>query len=245
MGNGERRNGSGAGGSGAVTGDVSGVVSGALLFDLDGTLIHSDALHFEVFADFFAERGQVIDLDFYNANIHGRSNLDMFPAFFPDADAKALSDEKEARFRDRLSGRVPPMPGAEALLDRAGKAGWQVGVVTNAPRDNAEHMLRAIGLRDAFDVLVIGEECARGKPDPEPYLAAMRALGVPPEVCIAFEDSPSGTRAARASGAYTVGIRSSASHDTLRAAGAHASVHDFTDAGMEDILARLARKAMS
>lgn len=235
MGDGERRNGSGAGGSGGVTRDSA----GALLFDLDGTLIHSDALHFEVFADFFAERGRTIDLDFYNANIHGRSNLDMFPAFFPDDDAKALSDEKEARFRDRLSGRVPPMPGAEALLERAGRAGWEVAVVTNAPRENAEHMLAAIGLREAFEVLVIGEECVRGKPDPEPYLAAMRLLGVPPELCIAFEDSPSGVRAARASGAHTVGIRSSASHDTLRAAGAHVTVQDFADAGMEDILARL------
>ncbi|MGR3802945.1 HAD family hydrolase [Marinibacterium profundimaris] len=217
----------------------------ALLFDLDGTLIHSDALHIDVFGEIFAERGLSYSPQVYAEKIHGRHNLEIFPDLFPGEDPQALSDEKEARFRDRLTGHVPPMPGAEALLERARKTGWDVAVVTNAPRDNAEHMLRAIGLRDAFELLIIGDECARGKPDPEPYLAAMRGLGVSPEACVAFEDSPSGMRAARASGAYAVGIRSSAGEDTLRAAGAHETIEDFTDAALEHILARFDRKAMT
>ena len=217
----------------------------ALLFDLDGTLIHSDALHCEVFGEIFAERGLPFTAETYEARIHGRHNLEMFPELFPGEDPVALSEEKEARFRDRLTGDVPPMPGAVALLERAAQSGWAVAVVTNAPRDNAEHMLRAIGLRDAFEVLVIGDECARGKPDPEPYLVAMRALGAKPEHCIAFEDSPSGMRAARASGAHAVGVRSSADDARLRAAGAHDTIADFTDARLEEIVARLDRKAMT
>ncbi|WP_425102135.1 HAD family hydrolase [Tropicibacter sp. S64] len=212
----------------------------ALLFDLDGTLIQSDPLHFAVFSEMFEERGRSIDEAFYMEHIHGHLNLDSFPRLFPGEDAQALSDLKELRFRERLIGGQPPMPGAPELLARAKAAGWGLAVVTNAPRVNAEHMLKAIGLRDAFEVLVIGDECVAGKPDPEPYLAAMRALQVTPEHCIAFEDSPSGLKAARASGAYTVGIRSAGDDPHLRAAGAHETIADYTDPGLGQILARLA-----
>ena len=99
-------------------------------------------------------------------------------------------------------------------------------------------MLGAIGLRQHFEVIVIGEECPRGKPDPYPYQEAMRQLGVTPDQAVAFEDSPSGTRAARSSGAYTVGIRSGLDDHSLRQAGAHVTLQDFTDPALSDVLKR-------
>lgn len=211
----------------------------ALLFDLDGTLLHSDPLHFRVFAEMFDERGRQIDEDYYFDHIHGTHNLESFPHLFPGEDAVALSDEKEARFRERLDRGFPPMPGAMALLDEAEAAGWKLAVVTNAPRINALHMLEAIGLARRLPVLVIGDECPRGKPAPDPYLEAMRLLDVRPEECIAFEDSPSGMRAAAASGAFPVGIRSSASDETLRRSGAAITLKDFEDPALAEVLGRL------
>lgn len=211
----------------------------ALLFDLDGTLIDSDPLHFTVFAEMFDERGRQIDEAYYFDSIHGTHNLETFPHLFPGEDAVALSEDKETRFRERLNHGHPPMPGAVALLDRAEAAGWKLAVVTNAPRINAHHMLEAIGLADRFGTLVIGDECERGKPAPDPYLEAMRRLGVRPEHCVAFEDSPSGMRAAAASGAFPVGIRSSASDKSLRRSGAAITLKDFEDPALADVLGRL------
>ncbi len=219
-------------------------MSAALLFDLDGTLIQSDPLHFAVFAEMFAERGREITWEWYVAHVHGTHNLESFPVLFPGEDAQRLSDEKEARFRDRLSMGQTPMPGAPALIDLAGAQGWGVAVVTNAPRINAEHMLSAIGLRSRFETVIIGDECARGKPDPEPYVAAMRALGVAPAAAIAFEDSASGLQSARASGAYTVGIRSSATAEELMRHGAQTTLQDFIDPALPEILNRLTEEAM-
>lgn len=212
----------------------------ALLFDLDGTLLHSDPLHFEVFADLYAERGRELTEAGYLSDIHGRHNLESFPEIFPGEDAHALSDLKEARFRDRLVAGHAPMPGAEALLDHAQARGWRIAVVTNAPRANAEVMLDAIGLRDRIELLVIGDECRRAKPDPEPYIAAMRAFDVAPRACIAFEDSPSGMRAAAGSGAHTVGIRSSGlSVSQLRDAGAQTVITDYADPALAELLSKL------
>lgn len=211
----------------------------ALLFDLDGTLLVSDPLHIAVFGEFFAERGMPYSEEVYERQIHGSHNAEIFPRLFPGEDAKALAEEKERRFRERLEPGTPPMPGARALLDRAVEKNWRLAVVTNAPRINAEHMLNAIGLRDYFETLVIGDECARGKPDPEPYLAAMRALDVSPRDCIAFEDSQSGMRAAARSGAFGVGVLSGVAPDRLIEVGAKATIRDFEDDTLPEILARL------
>lgn len=203
-------------------------------------MLQSDPIHIAVFADMMGERGLVVDEAFYMAHVHGRMNEDFFAEFLPDEpDPAALSAAKEAEFRRRLPHPYPAMPGLEALLDRARDEGLGLAVVTNAMRLNAEAMLEAIGLRDRFGVIVIGEECAQGKPHPAPYLEAMRQLDVPPDHAIAFEDSPSGIRAARASGAYTVGLRSSLDDAALRAAGAHQSIQDFTDPAMQTLLRRL------
>lgn len=212
----------------------------ALLFDLDGTMLMTDDIHRDVYVDLMKPHGIEVTEAFYMAHIHGRLNTDIFADILPDlADPQGLSDHKEALFRDRLPRPYPAMPGAEPLIARAQDAGWALAVVTNANRLNAEAMLGAVGLRDAFEVLVIGEECVRGKPDPEPYLAAMRALDVTPERAIAFEDSASGLRAAAASGAYAVGLRSGLSDTDLRAHGAQETLQDFNDPALENILRRL------
>lgn len=212
----------------------------ALLFDLDGTMLMTDDLHREVYVELMAPYGIDITEDFYMRHVHGRLNVDFFAEFLPDLeDPQGMSDHKEALFRERLPRPYPAMPGAEQLVARAKDAGWAVAIVTNANRNNAEAMLRAIGLRDAFDTLIIGEECVRGKPDPEPYLAALRALNIPAHRAIAFEDSPSGMRAAAASGAYAVGLRSGLSDAELRTHGAQLTIADFNDPALEHALDRL------
>lgn len=211
----------------------------ALLFDLDGTMLNSDPIHMQVYKELWSARGMELDEAFYMANVHGRLNVEVYADFLPDEpDPQGLSEWKEAQFRDRLPRPYPPMPGVGTLVARAVAEDWPRAIVTNAMRLNAEAMLGAIGLRDAFDVIVIGEECPRGKPDPYPYQEAMRQLGVTPNQAIAFEDSPSGARAARGSGAYTVGIRSGLGDHALRQAGAHVTMQDFTDPALPDILAR-------
>ncbi|TDL83755.1 HAD family hydrolase [Palleronia sediminis] len=213
-------------------------MTSALLFDLDGTMIHSDPIHADIFIGLFAERGLTIDEGYYAENIQGRMNEDLFAEVFPDEDAQALSIEKERRFRERLN-EAGPVAGLPALLDRAEAAGWGKACVTNAPRVNAEAMLGALGIADRFDEIVIADELARGKPDPLPYLTAMERLGVAAGNCLAFEDSRLGIRAATAAGAVTIGMRTLLDDAALRDAGAAASIADFDDPALSPFLDRL------
>lgn len=211
----------------------------ALLFDLDGTMLHSDPIHEQIFRELWQERGLPVPDGFYMEHVHGRLNVDVFAEFLPDEpDPQGLSEWKEAEFRNRLPETYPATEGLAALVDHARSAGWKIAVVTNAMRLNAEAMLKAIGLRDRVETIIIGEECDHGKPHPEPYLRAMKATGTAPDTCIAFEDSPSGMASAAASGAYSIGVRSALDDASLRAAGAHMTIQDFTDPALTALLER-------
>jgi HAD superfamily hydrolase (TIGR01509 family) len=168
----------------------------------------------------------------------GYPNADILARYFPGEDT-AILDRKEALFRDSLAARVEPVAGIHALLDWAETNAVGCAVVTNAPRPNAAAMLAAASLSHRLPTVVIGEECRRPKPDPEPYAAAMRSLGATPSRSIAFEDSRSGLRAARGSGAYVFGITTGLGASELLAAGAHAVIADFTDPALWAHLDRL------
>jgi beta-phosphoglucomutase-like phosphatase (HAD superfamily) len=98
--------------------------------------------------------------------------------------------------------------------------GLPYAAVTNAPRANADLILDAIGIRERFDVIVLGDELAHGKPHPMPYLEGLRRLGADAAFAVAFEDSPSGVKSATSAGIATIGMLTGQTVETLRAAGA-------------------------
>ncbi|MCC7272083.1 MAG: HAD-IA family hydrolase [Alphaproteobacteria bacterium] len=202
-----------------------------LLFDLDGTLTDTDALHIAAYRRILARDGRWLSAADYKARVMGATNAAIMGWMFPgldEAEHAALADEKERLFRSMV-GRLRPLPGLTALLEWAAGLALRTAVVTNAPRDNAELMLGGLGLATRFPVLVIGDELARGKPDPLPYATALERLGSTADRAFAFEDSCSGVRAAAAAGIETFGLLTGLDEPTLRAAGAAAVIDDFAD----------------
>ncbi|MBP0598038.1 HAD-IA family hydrolase [Herbaspirillum sp. LeCh32-8] len=201
------------------------------LFDLDGTLMDTDALHHHAFNTILARWDRSIGVDDYKTHIMGHTNASIFGYLFPGMPASQyipLADEKEQLFRAQLDQKVEPMAGIHALLDHVQQIGGSTAVVTNAPRANAELMLKASGLASRFETLVISDELARGKPDPLPYLTALQRLGAQAQHAVAFEDSSSGVKAASAAGLYTFGMLTGLDEEKLKAAGASAAIRDFT-----------------
>lgn len=216
-----------------------------LLFDLDGTLTDTDALHYEAYRILLAPLGKAVSHETYKAWIMGAANQAIMAWLFldePIARHRALADEKERLFRT-LATSMRPLSGLIDLLAWAEARKIKTAVVTNAPRFNAEMMLRAIGLAERFPVLVISEEVARGKPDPLPYLTALDRLGATADAALAFEDSRSGVQAATAAGIETVGMTTGLDAATLRGVGASGTIADFTDPWLLGKLEREFQKA--
>ncbi len=185
---------------------------GALLFDLDGTLV--DSAH-------VLERTWTTWASIHNLNaadvvafVHGRRAIETVQHFVPGSNLLAEVARVQGIELSELES-ILPMPGAMETLDVLTPKQW--AVVSSGSRALAIARLVAAGL-ETPPVLITAEDVGRGKPDPEGYLAAALRLGVDPMDCIVLEDSPSGVKAGKLAGCVVIGIASTHRPDELSAA---------------------------
>jgi len=186
---------------------------GAVLWDLDGTLVDSADLHYRAWRETLGARGRDHPPEEF-AHYFGKRNDHVLRGIFGDslhpAEALRIAEEKEARFR-RLVREVGlrPVPGGREWLERGRRAGLRQALASSAPRVNIMVSIEGLGLSPYLDAIVAAEEVAEGKPDPAIFLEAARRLGVPAHSCVVIEDSPAGLEAARRARMRSVGIVSS------------------------------------
>ena len=204
----------------------------ALLFDIDGTLADTDEHHLAAFNQVLGPRGHTFDRTRFSNELQGFAMLDIAERFLgeePPARRVEILGEKEAVFRELAGAHIKPIAGLLELLDNATRRGIPMAAVTNAPRPNAEMVLKGLGIAGMFQALIIADDLPHGKPHPLPYLEGMRAVGADPAMSLAFEDSRSGIRSATSAGLATIGLATSLAPNDLRAAGAVATVKDYRD----------------
>jgi HAD superfamily hydrolase (TIGR01509 family) len=123
-----------------------------------------------------------------------------------DEPADSLMAEARARFNAEVETAVHPTAGLFALLDHLERAALPRAVATSSRRAYAETLLRRHGVFDHFTFLLSAEDVTDGKPDPEIYQTAARRFGQPPSALLVLEDSVAGISAAKAAGAFAVGV---------------------------------------
>ncbi|XP_026660206.2 haloacid dehalogenase-like hydrolase domain-containing protein Sgpp isoform X2 [Phoenix dactylifera] len=208
----------------------------AILFDVDGTLCDSDPMHYYAFREMLLEIGYnnsvpITEEDFIE-KVAGKNSEDIANTLFPDWDrekAMKFIDDKEARFRKLASKQLEAIDGLYKLRKWTEDRGLKRAAVTNAPRPNAELMISILGLSDFFQHMVIGSECERAKPFPDPYLKALNLLNASPEHSLVFDDSASGIKAGVAAGMPVVGVMTRNPEKSLKDAGASLLIKDYND----------------
>jgi HAD superfamily hydrolase (TIGR01509 family) len=179
----------------------------AVIFDMDGLLIDTEAVYIRAYQVGAATMGVDLPLAFCHSMIGTPSpECDrMIQAFFGPAfpldDFNAHVDGHAARL---LEAGVPVKPGAVELLAFLGERGLPLAVATSSSRRTTERHLGRAALLGHFSALATRDDVVRGKPHPDIHLEAARRLGVAPGRCIAFEDSNTGLTAAHAAGTMAI-----------------------------------------
>jgi sugar-phosphatase len=186
--------------------------AGALLIDLDGTLVDSTVPVRRVWGEFAARHG--LEADEVHRFGQGRPSRETVRLLVPRADHQAEAAELERAEIADTSG-VFALPGAAAVLASA----RPVAIVTSCSTALATVRLRAAGL-PVPGRLVSSDGLERGKPDPSCFLIGARLVGVEPSRCVVLEDAPAGIRAGRAAGARVIALRTTHDDDELHEADA-------------------------
>lgn len=183
----------------------------AVLFDLDGTLVHSLPDIAESLNELFGEQGwETFDPDAVGGMVGGgipklvERALKVRDIAFGEGELQRLA----ARFRDIYGPRAAklsrPFPGAIDFLETLKASGIALGVVTNKVEDISRSMLEELGLARFFGVVIGGDTLPTKKPDAAPVLEALKRLKADAGRAVLIGDSPADAGAARNAGVPVV-----------------------------------------
>ncbi len=184
---------------------------GAVLWDMDGTLVDSEEYHWVSWRDTMADEHIALTRDRFMESFGQRNDAILARWLGPDASTERvqrIGDTKEELYRKLLrEGGLAPLPGAAEWVKHLHREGWAQAIASSAPRANVAAVLEVIELGGCFQAIVSAEDVTKGKPDPQVFLTAASRLGVPPSRCIVVEDAPAGVEAARRAGMRSIGVR--------------------------------------
>ena len=181
----------------------------AVIFDLDGVLIDSDAAIEQRWRQWAEEHD--IPFEDVEAVYHGRPMVEVIEEVAPDLDPETEID----RMRDVMTAApdyIRAFDGVKEMLDGLPPERW--AIATSARRRTATNRLDHVGLPTP-NVFITADDVTRGKPAPDAYELAAERLQVDPSDCIVFEDAASGVEAARRASTRVVGVATSTDAEAL------------------------------
>jgi HAD superfamily hydrolase (TIGR01509 family) len=187
----------------------------ALVFDFDGLILDTETPLIDAYAEVHALHGVTFDRTAFMRSV-GQADyaFDPWHGFSPHADRAALELERRAR-KDELLLRQPILPGVVALLDAARANGLRVGLASNSEHTWVDPHLTRVGLFDRFDFIAAREDAPSPKPEPDLYKLVLNQFGLRGHEAIAFEDSHTGSLAAKRANLWVVAVPNAATahHD--------------------------------
>lgn len=179
----------------------------AVVFDMDGTLLNTEALYKEVLIRACRELGHVMTETFHRGMIghpSDRNRAALMREFGPDFPMDRYVALCRAGIAERCRDGVPLKPGARAVLGVLRAHGVPTAIATSSMREDTLRNLADAGILDGFGTIVTRNDVTHGKPHPETFLLAAERLHADPLHCIAVEDSYNGVRAAHAAGMHAI-----------------------------------------
>lgn len=212
------------------------------LFDLDGTLIETDEIYFQIWKVLLQPYNIDIDKNQFNNVIMGNNDkhvCDVLLSNVPNINIDDISKLKDKLFIEHIQniGEIKTVKNAQEFLKEARKKYIPCSIVTNCNRKCAEAIVKILDIEKYIDFIIVGNECERTKPFPDPYITAIKKYNVRPDQVVIFEDSKSGLLSARSvSPKCLVGIETFYTNSELTQLGADISVKSFENFFVDTLL---------
>lgn len=184
----------------------------AIIFDMDGVIVDTEALHAKTKVAILAQYG--IDCQEEEClPYRGRSSDDFFREYLAkhqrQIPLREIVAKKHQTFLQQLKtgANIEPIPGVLKLIHELHAAKMRLALASSSARANIEFFLQQFKIYDFFEIIASGAELPLSKPDPTIYLETIAALGLDASDCAVIEDSTAGILAAKRAGAYCIAYR--------------------------------------
>ncbi len=211
----------------------------AIIFDMDGVLIDSESIHYKIEKQLFNQLGLSVPDEMHKRYLGVAGDFmyaDLKSTFKLSASISELL-EFDDTFRCDYFKRLPGLhlnKGVLPFLNQIRSAGIKMAVATSSSPALALILLERCEIISCFDVIVTTAESGKSKPAPDVYLLAAHKIGVSPENCMVFEDSPNGICAAKSAGMYCIAVESE-NVDLNELSKADSIIQTFSDITAEKI----------
>ncbi len=199
----------------------------AVLFDMDGVLIDTEPLWDAAERHIAHSLGFTLPDAMLDATrgVRIREVVREWQQVFPDHSIPldATCSSITAAVEETIREQGAPREGVLSFISELQMAGIPCALASSSPRPLITAVLETLGISEAFQEVVSGDDVQHGKPHPEIYLAAASRIGMPPSACVAIEDALAGMKAANAAGAFCIALPdpSIAASEALDEAAAH------------------------
>lgn len=214
----------------------------ALVFDFDGLILDTETPLIDAYGDVHAAHGRPFDrAEFIRAVGHVDYSFNPWRAFGAEIDEAALEAQRHVHNRRRTLAQ-PLLPGVTSLLESARNASLHLAVASNSSHEHVEGHLKRLGLHAHFEFFACRGDTPSPKPEPDLYRLVLQKFGLRGGEAIAFEDSHTGSLAAKRANLWTVAVpnESTAHHDFEHV---DLRVKSLAEFKLEELVARFSPKA--
>ncbi|MBP7496873.1 MAG: HAD family phosphatase [Bacteroidales bacterium] len=182
----------------------------AVIFDMDGVIIDNISYHIDALNIFCKKYNCTYTDEEFKTYLSGKTVKEVMKFVFrknlSKEDLIKYSDEKEELYRDLYKPHLKPTTGLLNLLSRLKDENIKTAVATAGPSANVNFVLEGLKIAKYFNAVINGDMVTNGKPHPEIYLKAAKAIDMQPQQCIVIEDSLSGILSGKNAGMKVIGI---------------------------------------
>ena len=193
----------------------------AIIFDFDGVLVDSEWVKFNRLAILLKKRGLHLFTGDFKIMVGLKTSAFLSKRFkdkLSQDQIEAISKERQKDQLKHVRLYAKPVPGVKQLIRQLQRRKLELCLATGTQRKIVNNILGLIGLKNAFHVMVTGEEFKSSKPDPEVYVLSLKKLGVLRRDVIVIEDSAAGVAAAKKAGLYCIAITTTQTKSELKEA---------------------------
>lgn len=210
----------------------------AFLFDLDGTLVITDNIYYNVWSELLSKYNILLTKDIFEKYIKGNNDFYVLNSLLINIkiNLKDFSNMKDELFIQNIN-QIEVVDGIYDLINKIKMKGYKICIVTNCNKNVAIKIVKHINIEKLIDFIISSDDCIHGKPNSEPYFKAIHRYNINNNKCFIFEDSKSGILSGKCvNPKQLIGIETSYNKEQLINYGTDISIKNFLDLNINKMI---------